>query len=350
MPITKYYIINRFDEITINYINLNKIKRIRFNHTLNQDISILNNCPLITHIIFGNSFNKSIDNLDLNLIFIYFGDNFNQPINKIYTKLKYLYFSLSFNNTLLSQPKLKVLKLGSFYNKYIDFSHFKNLEYLTLGFQYNQPITILPNKLKYFKLGRSFNNILPKIFPKTLSTLILNAYYKKSINVPIYLKHLNLGIRYNHKIDFSLLYNLEILQLSQTYSYNIENLSPKLKELELGFSQTESSNICHLTNLKKLTIYNDYVINYIPETIEYLSIKILDNCKINLVNFTKLKFLKLFILISDFIFENIFDYLPLNLEVIYISSSGLITIKNIELVSNIKIIYKYTYCDIYPAF
>ena len=36
MPITKYYIINLFDEITINYINLNKIKRIRFNHTLNK--------------------------------------------------------------------------------------------------------------------------------------------------------------------------------------------------------------------------------------------------------------------------------------------------------------------------
>ena len=350
MPISKYYIINRLDENTINYINLNKINRIRFNHTLNQDVSILNSCPLITHIIFGNSFNKSIDNLDLNLIFIYFGDNFNQPIDKIYTKLKYLYFSLSFNNTLLSQPILKVLKLGSFYNKYIDFNNFKNLEYLTLGFQYNQPITTLPNKLKYFKLGRSFNNILPKIFPKTLSTLILNAYYKKSINVPIYLKHLNLGVRYNHKIDFSLLCNLEILQLSQTYSFNIENLSSKLKELELGLSQTESSIICDLTNLKKLTIYNDYVINYIPKTIEYLSIKILDNRKINLVNFTKLKFLKLFIFISDFIFENIFDYLPLNLEVIYISSSGLITIKNIELVSNIKIIYKYTYCDIYPGF
>ena len=342
MPITKYYMINQLDESTLDYINLNKIKRIRFNHLLNQDVSLLNKCPSITHIIFGNGFNKSIDNLQINLIFIYFGNNFNQPINKIYNKLKYLYFSLNFNNTILPQPNLIVLKLGRFYNKYIDFSDFKALQYLTLSSQYNQPIHCLPKKIQYLKLGRNFNNTLPINFPKSLKKLIINTYYKHLLNFPIHLKHLKLGVRYNHKIDFSV--------LSQCYSYNIENLCTKLKELEFGFAQSVSSNICHLTNLKKLTIYNDYILSYIPQTIEQLSIKIIDNRKINLVNFIKLKVLNLFILVNNFIFENIFDYLPLNLDVIYISASGFLNIKNIELVSNIKIVNKYMYCDIYPIF
>jgi hypothetical protein len=350
MPIIKYYMINQLDQSTLNYININKIKRIRFNHLFNQDVSLLNQSPSITHIIFGNGFNKSIDNLQINLIFIYFGNNFNQPINKIYNKLKYLFFSLNFNNTLLPQPNLKVLKLGRFYNKYIDFSDFKGLQYLTLSSQYNQPIHCLPKKIQYLKLGRNFNNTLPSNFPTSMKKLIINAYYKHLLNFPIHLKHLNLGVRYNHRIDFRALSNLEILQLSQCYSYNIENFSTKLKELEFGFAQSVSTNICHLTNLKKLTIYNDYRLSYIPQTIEHLSIKIIDNRKINLVNFIRLKVLNLFILVNNFIFENIFDYLPLNLDVIYISDSGLLNIKNIELVSNIKIINKYMYCDVYPIF
>lgn len=346
MPISKYYCINRLDENIINYINTHKIKRVRLNHNLDQDVSILNDCPLITHIIFGNNFNKSIHNLNLNLIFIYFGDKFDQPIDKIYLNLQYLYFSLSFNNTVLPQPKLKVLKLGSFYNKYIDFSNFKDLEYLTLSFQYNQPITRLPNKLKYLKLGRRFNNILPSIFPKNLTSLILNTYYKTSIDIPHNLKHLNLGHRYNHKIDLSLLPNLEVLHLTHCYSHRLDNLSHKLIELDLGFAQSESTNIIHLTNLKKLTIYNDYIIAYIPKTIEHLSIKILNNRKINLVHFTQLRILKLFIFIDDIVFDNILNYIPLNLEIIYISSSILVNLDNIELVNNIKVINKYSYCDI----
>lgn len=350
MPITKYYIINQLDDTTVNYINQYKINRIRFNNLINEDVSLLNKCPTITHIIFGNSFNNIIDNLDLNLIFIYLGNNFNKPINKTYNKLKYLYFSFNFNNTILPQPNLKVLKLGRFYNKYIDFSDFKELQYLTLSSQYNQPIHSLPKKIEYLKLGRNFNNILPSNFPKSMKTLIINTYYKQLITFPIYLKKLNLGVRYNHKIDFSVLSNLETLQLSQCYSYPIESLSEKLIELDFGFAQSVSTNISHLTHLKKLTIYNDYILSNIPQTIQHLSIKIIDNRKINLVKFTKLKVLILFILVNDFIFENIFDYLPLNLDIIYISASGLLSLKNIELVSNIKIIYKYIYSDIYPIF
>ena len=317
MPIKKYYIINKLEPNTINYINFNKLKKIRLNHDINEDITILNNCLSITHIIFGNDFNTSIDNLNLNLIFLYFGDNYDQPINKIYENLQYLYFSRNFSNKLVAQPKLKVLKLGCFYNKFLDFTDFKYLEYLTLGFQYNQPITNLPDRLKYLKLGRNFKNILPCVFPKSMRYLILNTNYNKSINIPLNLRYLNLGIRYNHKIDFSLLCNLKILQFSQCYSYTIENLSTKIKELELGFAQSIYLDIRYLINLKKLTIYNDYNIEYIPNTIEHLSIKILDNRKINLVKFTRLKVLILFILINDCILENIFDYLPLNL--IYLS-------------------------------
>lgn len=350
MPITKYYMINQLDQKTLDYINLNKISKIRFNHLFNKDISSINNCPSITHIIFGNSFNCTINNLDLNLKFIYFGNNFNNPINKIYNNLKYLYFSLNFNNTILPQRNLRVLKLGHFYNKYIDFSAFKELQYLTLGSQFNQPIHSLPKKMLYLKLGRHFNNILPSNFPKSMKKLIINTCYKQFIAFPNDLKHLNLGLRYNHKIDFSILSNLQILQLSECYSYPIESLSDKLIELKVGFAQSMSTNISHLTRLKKLTIYNDYILSYIPLTIQNLSIKIIDNRKINLVKFTKLKVLILFILINDFIFENIFDYLPLNLDIIYISASGLLSLRNIELVSNIKIIYKYIYTDIYPNY
>jgi hypothetical protein len=347
MPITKYYMINQLDQKTLDYINLNKISKIRFNHLFNKDISSINNCPSITHIIFGNNFNKSLNKLNLNLIFLYFGDQFNQAINILFTKLKYLYFSLNFNNTILPQPNLKVLKLGNFYNKYTEFNNFKELKYLTLGSQFNQPIYELPSKLEYLKLGRGFNNTLPIILPNSIKKLIINRFYKKKLNIPYNIEYLKLGFKYNHKIDFSLYKNLERLQLSQCYSHSIDNITFKIKELELGFAQSIITNISHFINLKKLTIYNDYIISYIPKTIEDLSIKILDNRKINLVHFTKLKILKIFILINDFIFDNIFDYLPLNLQVVYISCSGLINIKDIQLVSNVNIINKYIYCDIY---
>ena len=42
MPITKYYMINQLDQKTLDYINLNKISKIRFNHLFNKDISSWN--------------------------------------------------------------------------------------------------------------------------------------------------------------------------------------------------------------------------------------------------------------------------------------------------------------------
>ena len=60
-----------------------------------------------------------------------------------------------------------------------------------------------------------------------MKTLIINTYYKQLITFSIYLKHLNLGVRYNHKIDLSLLPNLEVLHLTHCYSHRLDNLSHK---------------------------------------------------------------------------------------------------------------------------
>ena len=56
-------------------------------------------------------------------------------------------------------------------------------------------------------------------------------------------------------------------------------------------------NFFIINNIYRL-FKNDYILSYIPQTIEQLSIKIIDNRKINLVNFIKLKVLNLFILVT----------------------------------------------------
>ena len=88
-----------------------------------------------------------------------------------------------------------------FLNKiYLNFKELKNLERLTFGYSFNNPIDNLPQNLKTLTFGLDFNIDLPGIFSnlKKLETLKFSNKFNKPVeNLPQNLKTLIFGVDFN---------------------------------------------------------------------------------------------------------------------------------------------------------
>lgn len=110
--------------------------------------------PKLVKLIFGQSFNKSINGLPETLEFLTFGEEFNQPVDKL-------------------PPNLKYLKFGDEFNQPVDFLPQK-LQYLTFGTYFDQPIDNLPDSILELSLGRKFKQKINKL-PQSLEKLFIKG-------------------------------------------------------------------------------------------------------------------------------------------------------------------------------
>ena len=159
-----YYELN-FVEIIQNHNETNetKIDEIYFGKYFNQDISLLP--QYITKITFHNlsKFNKCIDFLPRELNNLSLGYDFNQRIDNLPYKLTHL-------------------KLGNKFNQPIDNLPNK-LTYLDLGWDFNQQINNLPDSIIHLTLSRYFNQCLD-FLPKELNRLTVVFHFDKPLNLP----------------------------------------------------------------------------------------------------------------------------------------------------------------------
>lgn len=109
--------------------------------------------PGLTHLTFVSAFNKAVDNLPQSLVELTFGDSFNQPVDSLPPSLKLLRFGLMFNQPVDNLPKtLTLLELREAFDQPINNipKTITTLRILSMG--YCKPITTLPNLL-HFQVG-----------------------------------------------------------------------------------------------------------------------------------------------------------------------------------------------------
>ena len=136
----------------------------------------------LTHLTFGDSFNKSVDNLPNLLTHLTFGKSFNKSVDNLPNSLTHLTFGKSFNQTVDNLPNsITYLKFGS--------------DGKWGGSCFYYPLDNLPNSIKCLEFSKNskFNKTLMNL-PNSLTTLILSGYYPISINnLPDTIENLNLN-------------------------------------------------------------------------------------------------------------------------------------------------------------
>jgi hypothetical protein len=247
-------------------------KYIKFNYNYNQIIDMLADTN-ITHIIFGNKFNQSVDNLPWTMEYLGFGYEFNQTLDNLPGSMKKIIFSANskFNHLLDCLPSC--------------------LEYLLLPVNYKCQIDNLPNLLKYLELDSSYPNSLNNL-PKSLEKFIFyhsfitmggNIYLSNKSNiikVPkvscYYDKNTKIDICYVEKIFVSLPENLKHLDLTYSYklnflsdylNYSMENLNCHIKKKMIKNLQILDNLPTNLEVLKYPSNYNLIMVERIPQNI-----------------------------------------------------------------------------------
>uniref|UniRef100_A0A6C0C5Z2 F-box domain-containing protein n=1 Tax=viral metagenome TaxID=1070528 RepID=A0A6C0C5Z2_9ZZZZ len=132
----------------------------------------------LTHLVFNDYFDQSVDNLPESLTHLVFGGEFISPnvltVNGFFN-WKDIYAGGSFDRSIDNLPK--------------------TLMFLSLGCDFNTPIKNLPSSLTYLNLGNEFNQSIKNILPPTLIYLILGDEFRRSIKnrIPQSVIHLSIS-------------------------------------------------------------------------------------------------------------------------------------------------------------
>jgi len=272
-----------FNSFVNTYISLlllsnlsSQTKYIKFNDNYNLIIDVLVDTN-ITHIIFGNKFNQSVDNLPWTMEYLGFGYEFNQTLDNLPGSMKKIMFTANsnFNHPLDCLPSC--------------------LEYLILPGNYKCRIDNLPNSLKHLELDYSYQNSLNNL-PKSLekfvfyssltSTDLRGNKIKRKLNksskyhishvLCYYNKNTKIDMCYMEKVFVSLPENLKYLDLTYSYklnflsdylNYNMEDVNCHIKKEMIKNSQILDNLPANLEVLKYPANYNLIMIERIPQNI-----------------------------------------------------------------------------------
>jgi len=163
--IEKLWLSNTFNSSIDRLLNCNfivstqkpqtKITHLIFGEEFNQSVNYLPNT--LTHLYFGNKFNKSVDNLPNFLVFVSFGNNFNKTINNLPIGIIGIKFGYDFTQSINKLPfTIETIK---FSNKLIDH------ELTTYSTKINKlPVNFKKIYLKNLETYIPIKNIKNKIF------------------------------------------------------------------------------------------------------------------------------------------------------------------------------------------
>lgn len=174
-------------------------KRLVIKENFNPDNK--KNCPFdVENLIFGDNFNKSLDNYTFpnNVKRIAFGYNFNKSLEKAKfpSTVEIIEFSDQFNQpveNMIWPENIKKIYFGHFFNHPITNIKFpNNLEEIIFGEKFNQSIenVIWPTNLKSITLGQSFNQNININDDVELCFTLINK--DMALNLPNNLKKLKI--------------------------------------------------------------------------------------------------------------------------------------------------------------
>ena len=172
---------------------------------------------LLTHLTFGEIFNKPVDNLPQILTHLNLGLSFNHPINLLPELLTHLNVGQKFNHPINLLPK--------------------SLTHLTLGEKFNQPINITFN-IKHLYLHTNNQNVLDNL-PDYIEELNFSCDFDLDLVKNVKLNNLPNSIKkiiFNKYSKFNGELNclpkfVESIQLPKLYDKKIINLPVKLKKI-----------------------------------------------------------------------------------------------------------------------
>lgn len=153
--IIKLFMSNKFNKSVDKLLNPNfgtskpapptKLTHLVFGDEFNHSVNFLPST--ITHLFFGSNFNKSVDKLPNSLIFISFGTKFNTVINNFPHKLEEIELGPCFNQPLTNiKSNLKKIKFARYGHPGIHYLHDGETD--ALKYYYNKKITNLPIETK----------------------------------------------------------------------------------------------------------------------------------------------------------------------------------------------------------
>ena len=165
-----------------------------------------NNLPkTLKFIVFGRSFNQSVDNLPQTLISIKFGYCFNKNVDNLPKKLRIIKFGVWFNQTVDNlPPTVKFIIFGRRFNKSVDKLP-QSLKSIIFGEIFNRPVDNLPEKLRYVVFDYWFNQNVDKL-PQSLELITFGENFYQSLkNLPKTVKKIKLhATAYIHRIELQL--------------------------------------------------------------------------------------------------------------------------------------------------
>ena len=161
--IIRLFMSNKFNKSVDKLLNQNfgtskpaphtKLTHLVFGEEFNQSVNFLPST--ITHLFFGSNFDKSVDRLPNSLIVISFGTNFNKIINNLPPKLEEIELGLEFNQSLTNiKQNVKKIKftISRNFDKYrvIDYSSSSDNNESTYKYNYDKKISKLPVKTQIY--------------------------------------------------------------------------------------------------------------------------------------------------------------------------------------------------------
>ncbi len=208
----------------------------------------------LVYIQFFNNYSSSVEHLPENVQHIELGDSLlvTNSWPRWLTKLKFGYF-FDQDITHIHLPMLRCLQLGDEYDRFFPCDQFPNLEELEFGYNFNQPLTKLPRRLRLLKFGIRFNQPLPPL-PETLRELILGHNFQRSVQLPEGLTTFRAGRSRKCILPSTLThYTLPgwLCEPIQT-----EMIPPRL--IQLGFNHKFDHPLCDLPNTLQFIRFGDH--------------------------------------------------------------------------------------------
>lgn len=171
------------------------------------------------------------------------------------------------------------------FNQQIDNTLPDNIQYIKLGYDFNQTVDNLPINITHLAFDYKFNQRVDNL-PFSIKYLIFGYEFNQTVdNIPNSIIYLELSYLFNQKLD-DLPIGLEKLIIGKKFSYNINCLPKTLKYLEITSQYYNCDhynkyelNICALPKSLELIVFNPN--NYY----DYIKLKIdkqifnLDNIK-----------------------------------------------------------------------
>jgi len=167
----------------------------------NTDLTAITNLDSITHLTFGDDFNKSIDHLPNSITHLTFGNSFNQSIDKLPNSITHLTFGVCFNKSVDNLPNsITHLTFGEFFNKSVD--HLPNsITHLTFDICFIKSVNNLPSSITHLTFGDFFDNPVDNL-PKSLEYLTFGHDFNHPVdNLPKSIKYLKFGSSFDQSLD-----------------------------------------------------------------------------------------------------------------------------------------------------